>query len=414
MNLLLKRLQADWPSWLAISFFALLPFGRLSEIPLSAFALSLPFIARTAENRARIKQVSIIVIPVFLCFWIPMVASSFDSYMPQKSWTSSVAALRFLAAVLSMSVLLRADSARWRVVRWTSFLLIFWSVDGFIQLIFGSDLFGIAMHPERLNALFVQKYQFFGPTLAMLSPLLLEHARRNWPAPLWVVSFTLVLGGVLIAGMRAGWLAMGLVLLVYVWLMFRRENRGLRKVSLSIPILAVSTIIASYMVSPLFQERLEQSMIITEGTEAAVISASNRRIPIFNTSLAMFEAHPVNGVGVRAFPKAYMEYAAEDDIHIRLSGGKSGATHAHNLVLEVMADTGVIGLIGMIAGFVLVLRFWSGMTPARRNEAFAYAFALALILFPLNSHFALFGTYLSSLIWILFGLWAACIENNPD
>lgn len=414
MNLLLKRLQADWPSWLAISFFALLPFGRLSEIPLSAFALSLPFIARTAENRARIKQVSIIVIPVFLCFWIPMVASSFDSYMPQKSWTSSVAALRFLAAVLSMSVLLRADSARWRVVRWTSFLLIFWSVDGFIQLIFGSDLFGIAMHPERLNALFVQKYQFFGPTLAMLSPLLLEHARRNWPAPFWVVSFTLVLGGVLIAGMRAGWLAMGLVLLVYVWLMFRRENRGLRKVSLSIPILAVSTIIASYMVSPLFQERLEQSMIITEGTEAAVISASNRRIPIFNTSLAMFEAHPVNGVGVRAFPKAYMEYAAEDDIHIRLSGGKSGATHAHNLVLEVMADTGVIGLIGMVAGLVLVLRFWSGMTPARRNEAFAYAFALALILFPLNSHFALFGTYLSSLIWILFGLWAACIENNPD
>jgi hypothetical protein len=39
--------------------------------------------------------------------------------------------------------------------------------------------------------------------------------------------------------------------------------------------------------------------------------------------------------------------------------------------------------------------------------------ALALVLFPLNSHFALYGTYMSSLIWILFGLWAACIENNP-
>lgn len=413
MNLLLKRLQADWPSWLVVSFFALLPFGRLSEIPLSIFALSLPFIARYAENRERIRQVSIIVIPVFLCFWIPMVASSFDSYMPQKSWTTSIAALRFLAAVLSMSVLLRADSARWRVIRWTSFLLLFWAVDGFIQLIFGSDLFGIAMHPERLNALFVQKYQFFGPTLAMLSPLLLEHARRNWPAPLWVIAFTLILGGVLIAGMRAGWLTMGLVLMVYVWLMFKRENQGLRKVSLSIPVLAITAIIASYMVSPLFQARLEQSLIITEGTEAAVISASNRRIPIFKTSLAMFEAHPVNGVGVRAFPAAYMGFADKDDIHIRMSGGKSGATHAHNLVLEVMADTGIIGLIGMIAGFILVLRFWSGMTPARRNEAFAYAFALALILFPLNSHFALFGTYLSSLIWILFGLWAACIENKP-
>ena len=413
MNLLLKRLQADWPSWLAVSFFALLPFSRFAEIPLSIFALSLPFLARDVENRQRIKQVSTIVIPIFLCFWIPLVISSFDSYMPQKSWTTSIAALRFLAAVLAMAVLLKADSARWRVVRWTAFLLVFWSVDGFVQLIFGTDLFGIAMNPDRLNAMFVQKYQIYGPTLAMLSPLLLEHARRNWPAPFWVVAFTLTLGAVLIAGMRAGWLMMALVLVVYAWLLFRHENRKLRSVSITIPILAALVIVGSYTISPLFQERIQQSMMITKGTEAAVIEASNRRVPIFKASLAMFEAHPVNGVGVRAFPKAYMTFAEEDDIHIRLSGGKSGATHAHNLILEVMSDTGTIGLIGMLVGFFLVFRFWQGMTPARRIEAFPFALSLVLILFPLNSHFALFGTYTSSLIWVIFGLWASCIDNKP-
>ena len=413
MKLLLKRLRDDWPSWLVVSFFALLPFGRLAEIPLSAFALCLPFLARSAENRQRIRRVSILVIPIFLCFWLPMVVSSLDSYLPQKSWVSSIAALRYLAAVLSMSILLRADSARWRVVRWTSYLLVFWAVDGFVQLIFGVDLFGIAMNPDRLNALFVQKYQFYGPTLAMLSPLLLEHARRHWPAWAWVGAFTLTLGAVLIAGMRAGWLIMGLVLIVYMWLMFRRENRELRKASLSIPVFVFTAIIGAYLVSPLFQARLDQSLTITQGSAEAISTASNLRMPIFNTSLAMFKAHPVNGVGVRAFPKAYLEYAAEDDIHIRNSGGKSGATHAHNLVLEVMADTGIFGLLGLFAGFVLVLTFWRKMTPARRNEAFPFALALALVLFPLNSHFALYGTYMSSLIWILFGLWAACIKNNP-
>jgi O-antigen ligase len=413
MKLVLRRLQADWPSWLAVSFFALLPFSRLAEVPLSIFALSLPFLARDAEKRQRIRQVSVIIVPIFLCFWIPLVVSSFDSYMPAKSWTSSIAALRFLAAALSIAVLLKADSARWRVIRWTAFLLVFWSVDGFVQLIFGSDLFGIAMNPDRLNAMFVQKYQFYGPTLAMLSPLLLEHARRNWPAPFWVVAFTLTLGAVLIAGMRAGWLMMAMVLIVYAWLLFRHENRKLRSVSLTIPILVAVTIIGSYMVSPLFQERLQQSMTITQGTEAAVIEASNRRMPIFKTSLAMFEAHPVNGVGVRAFPKAYMEFAAEDDIHIRLSGGTSGATHAHNLVLEVMSDTGSIGLLGMLVGFYLVFRLWRGMSPARRTEAFPFALSLVLILFPLNSHFALFGTYTSSLIWVVFGLWASCIDSKP-
>lgn len=413
MKLLLKRLRDDWPSWLVVSFFALLPFGRLAEIPLSALALCLPFLARSAENRQRIRRVSIIVIPIFLCFWLPMVVSSLDSYLPQKSWVSSLAALRFLAAVLSMSILLRADSARWRVVRWTSYLLVFWAVDGFVQLMFGVDLFGIAMNPDRLNALFVQKYQFYGPTLAMLSPLLLEHARRHWPAWAWVGAFTLTLGAVLIAGMRAGWLIMGLVLIVYMWLMFRRENRELRKASLSIPVFVFTAIIGAYLVSPLFQARLDQSLTITQGSAEAISNASNLRMPIFNTSLAMFKAHPVNGVGVRAFPKAYLEYAAENDIHIQRSGGESGATHAHNLVLEVMADTGSVGLLCLFAGFVLVLLFWRKMTPARQNEAFPFALALALVLFPLNSHFALYGTYMSSLIWILFGLWAACIENNP-
>jgi O-antigen ligase len=414
MKFLLKRLSTDWPGWLAISFFALLPFGRLAEIPLSVFALCLPFLARSAEHRQRIRQISTIVIPIFLCFWIPMVVSSIDSYLPQKSWLSSIAALRFLAAALSMGVLLRANSTRWRVIRWTAFLLVFWAIDGFFQLIFGNDIFGIAMHPDRLNAMFVQKYQFFGPTLAMLSPLLLEHARRHWPAWAWVLAFTFTLAAVLIAGMRSGWLVMGLVLVVYLWLMLRRENRDLRKASLSIPVFVISAIIGSYLISPLFQARLEQSVAISQGSQAAIDVASTYRLPIFKTSLTMFNSHPVNGVGVRAYPVAYMEYAAEDDFHIQNSGGKSGASHAHNVVLEVMADTGSIGLLGMIVGFVLVLRFWLGMTLDRRNEAFPFALALALVLFPINSHFALYGTYMSSLIWMLFGLWAACIESNPD
>ena len=413
MKLLFRRLATDWPCWLAVAFFALLPFGRLAEIPLSIFALALPFLARSEENRQRIRQVSVIVIPLFLCFWIPMVVSSFDSFMPQKSWTSTIAALRFLAAALSLAIVFQADSVRWRVVRWTSYLLVFWAADGFIQLIFGNDLFGIAMHPDRLNALFVQKYQFYGPTLAMLSPLLLEYARRRWPAWAWVMAFTLTLGAVLIAGMRAGWLVMGLVLAVYVIQMLRRENRDLRKASLSIPVLVITAMIGSYLVSPLFQARLEQSLAVTQGSQAALDEASSYRLPIFKTSLAMYSAHPVNGVGVRAFPRAYLDYAEEGDVHIRRSQGRRGATHAHNLVLEVMADTGSIGVIGMIAGFILALRFWFSMSPARRYEAFPYAFALALVLFPVNSHFALYGTYLSSLIWVLFGFWLSCFGNRP-
>ena len=143
--------------------------------------------------------------------------------------------------------------------------------------------------------------------------------------------------------------------------------------------------------SPLLQERIEQSMTALEGTETAIDFASSERLPIFRTALRMYRAHPLNGVGVRSFSVAYLEYAEADDVHVRKTGGARGAYHAHNVVLEVMADTGSIGLAGLALGILLAWRQWRGMLPAQRQEAFPFALALVLILFPVNSHFAVYG-----------------------
>jgi O-antigen ligase len=412
MKLFVRKFQSEWASWLAVAFVALLPFGRLAELPLSVFALSLLVLARSADNRQRIRNASLFVLPLFLCFWVPMVISSFDSFYPAKSWTSSMAALRFLAAALAMTLLLDTASARERVLRWTACLLLFWAADAFIQLFFGRDLFGIAMHPDRLNALFVKKYQFFGPTLAMLSPLVLEHARREWRPWAWAVSFALILGAVMIAGMRAGWLTMALVLATYMMLMLKRENRELRRTMFTIPALAVIVLAGSYFASPLFQERLDVTRAFTSGVEKSLDSSSMERVPIFSTALTMYREHPVNGVGVRAFPRAYMVYAEPDDIHIRKSGGESGATHAHNVILEIMSDTGTIGLLGLMVAIGFLWLHFRRITPAERQDAFPYALAVLLILFPFNSHFAIYGTYTSSLIWFLMGLWSASLRHQ--
>ena len=68
MKLFVRRLQSEWASWLAVAFIALLPFGRLSELPLSIFALSLAFLARDADKRARIRSAALLDVPKFLCY----------------------------------------------------------------------------------------------------------------------------------------------------------------------------------------------------------------------------------------------------------------------------------------------------------------------------------------------------------
>jgi len=404
IKLLLSRFRIEWPAWLVVSFFALLPFHRLSEIPLSVLALSLLFLLRSEAYRARVRSLLPLVLPLFLCFWVPMLLSSFDSFLPEKSWSTSLAAVRYFMAALSIGVLLYTPSLRWLVLRWTSYLLIFWAVDGFIQLAFGVDVFGVPLHPDRLNALFAEKYQFYGPTLAMLSPLVFEYTRRRWAAWAWGTSFALILGAVMISGMRAGWLAIAMVVFAYFVLMLREDNKALRRSTIAIPILSALVILASYLVSPTVQDRVERTLVMTQGVESAIDYASSWRMPIFINAIDMYRAHPVNGVGVRAFPVAYVNYAPPDDVHVVESGG---ALHAHNIVLEVMADTGTIGLLGLILGYVFAFRAWWSMAAPNRQEAFPYLVALVLVLFPLNSHFAIYGTYVSSLVWILVGLWAA-------
>lgn len=407
MKIILRRVQTEWPVWLVVAFIALLPFRRLAELPLSIFAISLLFLLRSDTHKKRIKTLLPLLLPIFLCFWIPMLLSSFDSYAPQKSWLTSLAAVRYFMAAMSIGVLLHSASMRWQVLRWCSYLLVFWAVDGYVQLFVGVDLFGIPMHEERLNALFGDKYEFFGPTLAMISPLLFEYARRRWPVWAWGASFALVLGAVMISGMRAGWVALGMVVFVYFLLMFRKDNQELRRATLITPVLALAVIVLSYAVSPVVQERVSRTLTISQGTASSIDYALSWRLPIFKASLYMYRDNPVNGVGVRAFPVAYSVYAPTDDDHVMRSKGGLRATHAHNIVLEVMADTGTIGLLGLLLGFGLLWRAWRDMLPANRQEAFPYALALVLILFPLNSHFAIYGVYTSSLIWVLMGLAAA-------
>ena len=317
-------------------------------------------------------------------------------------------------AATAIGVLLHQRSLRDLVLMVVALILLFWAVDGFVQLIFGRDLFGIPIHGDRLNALFFKKYQFYGPVLAMLSPLLLEYARRRWSGWAWAASFAIVMGAVMIAGMRSGWVAMIMVIGVYAVLMLRRENRELRRITLLVPAIAVIVIAVTYSISPLFQERVETTLELAEGTTEALDTATSLRVPIFTHALEMYRDHPVNGVGVRAFPVAYLDYAEPDDPHvanfIRLTGEPRGARHAHNVILELMADMGTIGLLGFLAGFLLALRLWRSMTPDQRQEAFPYVLALGLILFPVNTHFAIYGKFISSLIWILVGLWAATTE----
>ncbi len=397
--------RSNWHILLAFSFFALLPVGRQIEIPLSLFALSLALLARKKSLRSDLSQAARIILPLFACIWIPMLVSCLDSLNPEKSWAQTIPSLRFAAAALSIAVVFRERNALDTFQKLMCWLLLFWAADGFFQLAFGHDVFGVPMHEDRLNALFFDSYFSYGPTLAILSPLALDYMYRHWRGNTWLIGFALILGAVFISGMRSGWVIMAVVTTAFAVAGLSDSTK--RRQVLMIPVVAAITLAISIFSSPLLQERLTLTSKVTLLTEQAIDDASSYRLPIFRAAIAMYRDHPVNGIGVRAMRATYPDYAPPDDPHILHNPQKNRAHHAHNIVLEFMTDTGTIGLIGLIAACVVLWRIWRMLDPARKKNAFPYLVSLMAMFFPLNSYFAFYGVYMMSVTWIMVGLLAA-------
>ena len=128
------RFCVEWPAWLTALFVFALPFRRNSEISIGFMFLLFPILMQQRAYRQLIKPVLRFIIPIFLCFWIPMVISNFDSYDSEKSFGHVLLAMRFPIAALSIALLLSKNELRQRCLQLVAFILLFWAIDGYVQL----------------------------------------------------------------------------------------------------------------------------------------------------------------------------------------------------------------------------------------------------------------------------------------
>src|SRR5690606_18517145 len=112
--------------------------------------------------------------------------------------------------------------------------------------------------------------------------------------------------------------------------------------------------------------------------------ALSGRITIWNAALCMVRQSPVTGVGVRGFRTAYPDCDPHPD---RLPAwGEGPAFHAHQIVLAGLSEPAIPGLLLWLAGA-----------------------ALAVTVFPLNTHLAFYSTFWGGLTLMLAALYAGSL-----
>ena len=399
------------PYWLVV---ALLPFGRSSE--LGTFLCLLGVILLFAREPRALQQHA----GARLLLWLlgayiaAALLSAFDSVVPGKSWGTVLALLRYVPLGLYACFAIRRDSKLQALYVAVALVLALWTMDAWMQALTGWSVAGHA-EAERVSGIFGATDLKLGPTLAVLSPFALWAARRRWGLPGLLVAFVLMLGPVLLAGSRAAWASYALVALGFAWREARSPLRFAGFCVIGALLLALSGGIA-WKTSTRFQMRIDRTLLVLQGTDQSIDTALTGRLDIWQTSMKMIAAHPVSGVGVRGFRYAYPHYAPANDHFLTAEscGVGEGACHPHQLVLEILTETGGLGLSLWLAGVVLAWRAWRVVGAAARTRAFPATLALIVMLFPLNTHLAFYSAWWGLLFGWLLGLWCAALYVVGD
>jgi O-antigen ligase len=394
------------PFWLVV---ALLPFGRSSELGTLLCLLGIILLFWRQPHALEEHPGARLLLWLLAAYVGAALLSAVDSIAPGKSWSTVAALLRYAPLGLYACFAIRRESRLHALYVAVALVLALWAADAWMQALTGWSVAGHA-EAQRISGIFGADDLKLGPTLAVLSPFALWAARRHAGLPGLLLAFVLLLGPVLLAGSRAAWLCYALVALGFAW----REARSPLRFALFCALAAVLLALAgglAWKTSSRFQQRMDRTLLALHGTDQSVDTALSGRLDIWHTSMRMIEAHPINGVGVRAYRYAYPKYAPHNDHFVvaESCGVGEGACHAHQLVLEILTETGALGLLLWLAAVVVAVIAWRRASAADRTRAFPVTLALGVMLFPLNTHLAFYSAWWGLLFGWLLGLWCASL-----
>ena len=362
---------------------------------------------------------------LFFAYWLPQLVSTFDSVDPTRALREAAVDLRYLPFLWLVATAVANERGRRITFGGLAIIVAVWTVDALLQaatgtspLFFGIDSIKqlISGHSvcsasevagvDRLSGVLGPCNLKLGIILASLSPFALYFAWRRACTTGWLIAAAAIGVVVVLGGSRASWLTYLLVLVLSGWRLL-----GWKKL-LGVFAAGVLLLAVLGVVSPAVHQRLERTTHALSASEDGMDRALSGRARIWGAALCMVREHPINGVGARGFREAYPACDPQSDQIAEW--GEGPAFHAHQIVLEILSETGIFGLLMWLAGAALAWRAWRFADPVARERARPAMLALVVTVFPLNTHLAFYSTFWGGLTLLLAALYAGSLLAVAD
>jgi O-antigen ligase len=411
------------PAWI-LAYVALWPAPGYAEGVLVLGALAAIFKLVGSRFRGGTQLLSgpawALTSVLFFAYWLPELVSAFDAVDLGRAIGEAAKDLRYLPFLWLVASAVANDAGRRTTFGGLAVIVGVWTLDALAQavtgtspLFFGLDSIKHAISgrgmcsaeeiaaADRLSGVLGPCNLKLGPVLASLSPFALYAAGRRFGSTGWLGAAA-ALGVVLVlAGSRASWITYALVLVLSGWRLL-----GWKRLAGVFAFGAVMLVVLT-LASPQVRQRVERTGHALAADEQGVDSALAGRTRIWGAALCMAGEHPVNGVGARGFREAFPDC---DPLPAEAPAwGEGPALHAHQIVLEVLSETGGFGLLLWLAGAALAWRAWRYADDAARDRARPAMLALVVTVFPLNTHLAFYSTFWGGLTLLLAALYAGSL-----
>ncbi|GHD68695.1 membrane protein [Luteimonas padinae] len=411
------------PHWV-LAFVALWPAPGYAEgiVVLGALAAIIKLVGSRFRGGAQLLSgpAWALTSVLFFAYWLPELLSSIGSVDAGRALREAAVDLRYLPFLWLVAIAVADDRGRRLTFTGLAVIIGLWTLDALVEVVFDtSPLFrgidaikqaisdrpmcdlGQVAHADRLGGVLGPCNLKLGVVLASLSPFALYAAGRRWGTAGWVVAAAAIGVVIVFAGSRASWLTYGLVLLLSGWRLL-----GWRRL-LAVFTAGALVTLAIAITSPEVRTRFERTTLAFQASATGVDAALSGRARIWDAALCMVREHPVNGVGARGFREAFP--ACDPDPATVAVWGEGPALHAHQIVLEVLSETGVLGLLLWLSGVALAVRAWRYAGNAARERARPAMLALLVTVFPLNTHLAFYSTFWGALTLMLAALYAGSL-----
>jgi O-antigen ligase len=411
------------PAWV-LAFVALWPAPGYAEgvMVLGALvAIALLLLARFRHGAQLLSAPAWALTSVlFFAYWLPEALSAVDAVDRGRALREALVDLRYLPFLWLVAAAVADERGRRITFGGLAIIVGAWTVDALVQAVTGTSplFFGLdsakraisghgmctdeaVQTVDRLSGILGPCNLKFGQMLASLSPFVIYAAARRWGVLGWWIAAMLVGIVVLLAGARAAWVSYGLVLVWSGWRLL-----GWKRL-LAVFAVGALALAALAVVVPQVGSRLERTTHVLTVDERGVDTALSGRGRIWSAATCMYRTHWFNGVGARGFRESFD--ACDPARGTLAAWGEGPALHAHQWILEVASETGTIGLLLWLAGIALGWRAWRYADEAAREHARPAMLALAVTLFPFNTHLAFYSTFWGGLALMLAALFAGSL-----